>query len=117
MSAPGHGAIHVAYVDVPDYHRGYALLIVVYIFNDVSTKATKKTPYELWIWGSLVYVRKKNPDKVDLQSYLCYFGGCPRKTKLYYFYDKQELKVFVSKDAFSLENDMVVVDGKTFELR
>ncbi|KAK5785454.1 hypothetical protein PVK06_040043 [Gossypium arboreum] len=55
-----------------------------YILNDVSTKSSCKTPYELWhgkkptlnhfrIWGLLAHVLDKDAKKLDARTKLCMF--------------------------------------------
>ena len=84
---------------------------VIYILNVVSSKSVPKTPMEIWtgrklilshiyIWVCPAYVLKQSSDKLDAKSELCWFVGYPKGTmRSYYFYNKFDMKVFVSINA------------------
>ncbi|XP_052177612.1 tricyclene synthase TPS4, chloroplastic-like [Diospyros lotus] len=79
---------------------GEALKIAEYILNRVPTKATAKTPYELWtgkklslkhlhIWGCPAEARpyRSNEKKLDSRTVSCYFIGYSERSRGYKFYD------------------------------
>ncbi|KAL0556507.1 hypothetical protein IC582_005021 [Cucumis melo] len=93
---------------------GYALETDIYILNSVPSKSVSETPYELWkerkgslshfrIWGCPAHVLVQNPKKLEHRSKLCLFVGYLKESKGGLFYDPQENKVFVSKNATFLE--------------
>jgi hypothetical protein len=45
--------------------------------------------------GCEAYVKRLTPTKLEPRSDKCIFVGYPRKTKWYYFHNRQENKVFV----------------------
>ena len=49
------------------------------------------------------YVKRLMSDKLTLKSDKCFFVGCPRETKGYYFYNQAEGKVFVARNGVFLE--------------
>ena len=76
----------ISHSNLPKSLWGEALKTVVYILNRVPTKATAKTPYELWtckkpslkhlhIWGCLAEARPYRPHekKLDSRMVSCYF--------------------------------------------
>ena len=78
----------VSHSNLPKSLWGEALKTAAYILNRVPTKATAKTPYELWtgkkpslkhlhIWGCLVEARPYRPHekKLDSRMVSCYFIG------------------------------------------
>ena len=78
---------------------GEALKIAIYLLNRVPTKATIKTPYELWmgrkpslkylhIWGCPAQVRPYVPKdrKLDSKIISCYFVGYSEKSWGFKFY-------------------------------
>ena len=73
---------------LPESLKGEALKTVAYLPNRVPTKATVKSPYELWtskksslnhlhIWGCPAEARpyKPNEKKLDARTISCYFIG------------------------------------------
>ena len=95
---------------------GYALETVAYILNMVSSKSIPKTPMEMWTsrklilshirkWGCHAYVLKQSSDKLDAKSELCCFVGYPKGTRGYNFYNKSNMKVFVSTNAKFMEEE------------
>ncbi|KAA0025729.1 gag/pol protein [Cucumis melo var. makuwa] len=78
----------MSFAQLPDSFWEYALETAIYILNNVPSKSVSETPYELWKRrkGSLRYSKESR-------------GGL--------FYDPQETKVFVSKNATFLEEDHI----------
>ena len=85
----------------------------------VPSKLVPKTPMEMWtgrklilshicIWGCPAYVLKKSSDKLDAKSELCWFVGYPKGTRGYNFYDKSDMKVFVSTNAKFMEEEYII---------
>ena len=81
----------------------------------------EKTPYEIWtgkspklsflkIWGCEAYVKRLTSDKLHPKSDKCYFVGYPRETKGYYFYNREEAKVFVARNGVFLEKEFLLKD-------
>ena len=98
---------------------GYALETTTYILNMVSSKSVPKTPMEMWtsrklnlshirIWGCLAYVLKQSFDELDAKSELCSFVGYPKCTRSYYFYNKSNMKVFLSTNAKTKEEEYIM---------
>ena len=98
---------------------GYALETAAYILNMVSSKSVPKTPMEMWtgrklilshirIWGCLAYVLKQSSDKLDTKSQLCWFVGYPKGTRGYNFYNKYDMKVFMSTKAKFMEEEYIM---------
>jgi hypothetical protein len=46
-------------------------------------------------------------DKLTLKSDKCFFVGYPRETKGYYFYNKDEGKVFVARNGVFMEKEFL----------
>ena len=78
-----------------------------------------KTPMEMWIgwklilsniriWGCPAYVLKKSSDKLDAKLELCWFVGYPKGTRGYNFYNKSDMKVFVSTNAKFMEEENIM---------
>ena len=97
---------------------GYALETTAYLLNKVPSKLVSGTPHEMWTgkkvvlnhikaWGCPAYVKRLNPDKLEARSCKCYFVGYPRESRGYYFYNPEEQKVFVSKNAIFLESELL----------
>jgi hypothetical protein len=116
-------------VELPDSFWGFALLSATFLLNRSPTKAANKTPYEIWkgkvpnmsflkIWGCEAYVKVRPDDKLSPRSEKCIFVGYPKETRGYYFYNRHEGKVFVSRDAVFLEQEFVSrrQSGRKFEL-
>ncbi|WVZ94596.1 hypothetical protein U9M48_040469 [Paspalum notatum var. saurae] len=104
--------------DLPLYFWGYALETIAFILNRAPSKATEKTPYEIWtgkrpslsflkIWGCEAYVKRLTSDKLTPKSEKCIFVGYPRETKGYYFYNRNENKVFVARNGVFLEKEFL----------
>ena len=57
-------------------------------------------------------------DKLSSKSDKCFFVGYPKETKGYYFYNREEGKVFVARNGFFLEKDFLSkrVSGSTVHL-
>ncbi|WVZ90398.1 LOW QUALITY PROTEIN: hypothetical protein U9M48_036704 [Paspalum notatum var. saurae] len=107
--------------DLPLSFWGYALETVAFILNRVPSKSVEKTPYEIWtgkcpklsflkIWGCEAYVKRLTSDKLHPKSDKCYFLGYPRETKGYYFYNREEAKVFVARNGVFLEKEFLLKD-------
>jgi hypothetical protein len=93
--------------DLPLYFWGYVLETAAFTLNRVPSKSVEKTPYEIWtgkrpslsflkIWGCDAYVNRLTPTKLEPRFDKFIIVGYPRETKGYYFYNRQENKVFVS---------------------
>ncbi|MCE8502524.1 DDE-type integrase/transposase/recombinase, partial [Latilactobacillus sakei] len=106
-----HSDLHVSF-------WGYALETAVYLLNRVPTKSVPKTPFELWtgkkpsvrhlkVWGCPAHVRKQSMDKLESRTNRCLFVGYPKGTIGYYFYNKDEQKVFISRNAVFLEEQVL----------
>lgn len=104
--------------DLPISFWGYALETAAHTLTRSPSKAVEKTPYELWngkppnlsflkIWGCEVYVKRLLSDKLAPKSDKCLFVGYPKETRGYYFYNRQENKVFVARDGVFLEKEIV----------
>ena len=115
--------------DLPLYFWGYALEAAAFTLNRVPSKSVEKTPYEIWtgkrpslsflkIWGCDAYVKRLTPTKLEPRSDKCVFVGYPRETKGYYFYNRQENKVFVARNAVFLEKEFLSkeISGSTVQL-
>ena len=100
----------------------YTLNTTIYTLNQILSKSVNFTPYEIWcgrkpslnhlrVWGCHVYVKRDGLDKLGARSYKCHFVGYPRETKGYYFYYPLEKKVFVSRHAIFLENEILLGKG------
>jgi len=96
---------------------GEALKTAAYILNRVPTKATTKTPYELWIgrklslkhfhvWGCPVEARpyKPNEKKLDSRTISSYFIGYSEKSRGYKFYDPILKTIFETGTATFFED-------------
>ena len=104
--------------NLPISFWGYALEIITFVPNRVSSKSIQKTPDEIWtrkppslsflkIWGCEAYVKIQMPDKLAPKSDKCLFVGYPKETKGYYFYNSSENKVFVAQNAIFLEREHI----------
>nr|AAM74249.1 Putative retroelement [Oryza sativa Japonica Group] len=106
--------------DLPLSFWGYALETAVFTVNRVPSKSMDKTPYEIWtgkrpslsflkIWGCEVYVKRLQSDKLTPKSKSdkCFFVGYPKETKGYYFYNREEGKVFVARHGVFLEKKFI----------
>ena len=85
---------------LPESLWGEALKTAAYILNRMPTKATAKTPYELWtgqkpslkhfhIWGCPAEARPYRPQekKLDSKTISSYFIGYSERSRGYKFYD------------------------------
>jgi hypothetical protein len=100
--------------DLPLSFWGYALEIPMFILNRVPTMSVERTPYEIWtrkcpglsfinVWGCEAYVTHLMSDKLTPKSDKYFFVGYLRETKGYYFYNKEEGKVFFYRNGVCLE--------------
>jgi hypothetical protein len=90
----------------------------VFTLNRVPSKFVEGTPYDIWIgkhpglsflevWGCEAYVKRLMSDKLTPKSDKCFFVGYLRETKGYYFYNKEEGKVFVACNGVFLEKEFL----------
>ena len=92
---------------LPESLWGEALKTAAYILNRVPTKATAKTPYELWtarkpslknlrIWGCPAEARPYKPyeKKLDSRTVSSYFIGYSERSRGYKFYDPTAKNIF-----------------------
>ena len=97
----------ISHSNLPKSLWGEALKTTAYILNIVPTKATAKTPYELWtckkpslkhlhIWGCLIKARPYKPHEKKLNSRTvgCYFIGYSKRSRGYKFYDPTTKSIF-----------------------
>ena len=61
----------------------------------------------LKVWDCDAYVKRLMPTKLEPRSNKYIFVGFPRETKGYYFYNRQENKVFVARNAVFLEKEFL----------
>ncbi len=108
--------------DLPLSFWGYALETAAFTLNKVPSKSVERTPHEMWtgksprlsflkIWGCEAYVKRLTSDKLHPKSDKCYFVGYPRETKGYYFYNREEQKVFVARNGVFLEKEFLLKGG------
>ena len=115
--------------DLPKSFWGYALEIIFYILNRVSSKSVEVTPYEIWtnkrpyfshikIWGSPTYVKRTISYKLEAKSDKCLFVGYPKETMGYQFYNTLEQRLFVSKHVVFLGKEFLLIEdsGSKVEL-
>ena len=111
----------MSHIDFPVSFWGYALETAAHILNRAPSKSVKTTPFEEWhdtkpklshlkIWGCEAYVKHLTSDKLHPKSDKCYFVGYPRETKGYYFYNREEAKVFVARNGVFLEKEFLLKD-------
>ena len=104
----------LGFASLPISFWRYALEIVYYILNKVSSKSVNKTLHEIWIgckpmlshlrvWGCPAYVKHLKTDKFGPKSDKYLFIGYLKKTKGYYFYFVEEQKMFVRNRTVFLE--------------
>jgi hypothetical protein len=104
--------------DLPLSFWGYCLETASFTLNRVPSKAVEKTPHEMWtgkrpslsflkIWGCEAFVKRLQSDKLSAKSDKCYFMGYPRETLGYYFYNREEGKVFVARNGVFLEKEFL----------
>ena len=112
----------ISHSNLPISLWGEALKIAAYILNRVQTKATAKTPYELWtgtkpslkhlhIWGCPTKARPYRPHekKLDSRTVSCYFIGYFERSGGYKFYDPTTKSIFETGNARFFED--VEFDG------
>ena len=115
--------------DLPLSFWGYALETAAFTLNRVPSKSVVKTPYEIWtgkshslsflkIWGCEAFVKRLQSDKLTPKSDKCIFVGYPKETFGYYFYNRQEGKVFVARSGVFLEKEFLnrETSGRTVQL-
>src|SRR5215216_4668033 len=108
---------------------GYCLETAAFTLNRVPSKLVEKTPHEMWtgknpslsfvkIWGCEDFVKRLQSDKVTAKSDKCIFVGYPWETLSYYFYNREEGKVFVARNGVFLEKEFLSrgVSGSTVQL-
>src|SRR3954467_4666323 len=61
----------------------------------------------LKIWGCNAFVKRLQSDKLTPKSDKCIFMGYPRETLGYYFYNREEVKVFVDRNGIFLEKQFL----------
>jgi transposase InsO family protein len=110
---------------LPQNLWGEALKTAAYILNRVPTKATNKTPYEIWngrkpnlkhlrVWGCPAEARPYRPNekKLDERTVSCYFIGYAERSRGYKFYNPTEHSVFETGNANFFE-DVEFAGGDT----
>ena len=115
----------ISHSTLPESLWGEALKIAAYILNRVPTKATTKTPYELWtgkklslkhlhVWGCPAEARPYRPNekKLDSRTVSCYFIGYSERSRGYKFYDPTTKSIFESGNARFFE-DVEFAGGDT----
>ena len=107
----------ISHSNLPISLWGEALETTAYILNRVPTKATVKTPYELWtgkkpslkhlhIWGCLAEAGPYRPHekKLDSRTVSCYFIGYSERSRGYKFYDSTTKSIFKTGNAQFFED-------------
>lgn len=107
----------ISHSTLPDSLWGEALKTAAYILNRVPTKATAKTPYELWtgkkpslkhfhIWGCPAEARPYRPHekKLDSKTVSSYFIGYSERSRGYKFYDPTLRSIFETGTATFFED-------------
>ena len=105
--------------NLPKMFWGYALNTVIYTLNRVPSKSIGFTPYEIWcgrkpsinhlkVWGCHAYVKRDGMNKLGARFNKYHFVGYPKETIGYYFYHPLEKKVFISKHAMFLKNEILL---------
>ena len=102
----------ISHSNLPISLWGEALETAAYILNRVPTKATVKTPYELWtgkkpslkhlhIWGCPVEARPYRPHekKLDSRTVSFYFIRNSERSRGYKFYDPITKSIFETGNA------------------
>ena len=115
--------------ELPLSFWGYALETAAYLLNRVPTKSVPKTPYELWMtrkpcfnyiktWGCSAFVKKQDPSKLEARAVLCNLVGYPKFSTGYIFYQSDEQKIIVSRNATFLEKEFLnkEISGSMIEL-
>jgi hypothetical protein len=101
----------------------------MFTLNRVLTKSVERTTYEIWtgkhpglsflkVWGYEAYVKYFMSNKLTSKSDKCFFVGCLRETKGYYFYNKAEGKVFIVCNGVFVEKEFLSkgVNGSKVQL-
>ncbi|KAL0439507.1 UNVERIFIED_CONTAM: Retrovirus-related Pol polyprotein from transposon RE1 [Sesamum latifolium] len=107
------------FTESPSNFWGYALETSAKLLNIVPPKTVPQTPYEIWhckpasykylrVWDSPAYIKRLVGDKLDSRSSLCWFVEYPKETAGYYFYDRFEKKVFISRNVIFLKKGFPV---------
>ena len=109
---------------------GYCLETAAFTLNRVPSKVVEKTPHEMWtgkkpslsflkIWGCEAFVKRLQSDNLMAKSDKCIFVGYPMETLGYYFYNREEGKVFVAQNGVFLEKEFLSrgVSGSTVHLK
>ena len=112
----------ISHSNLPISLWGEALKTATYILNRVPTKATAKTPYELWIdkkpslkhlhiWGCPTEARpyRTHEKKLDSRTVSCYFIGYSERSRGYKFCDPTTKSIFEMGNARFFED--VKFDG------
>jgi hypothetical protein len=104
--------------DLPLSFWSYAVETSTFTLSRVPTKSVERTPYEIWtkkrprlsflkVWGCETYVKHLISDKLTPKSDKCLFMGYLRETKGYYFYNKDEGKVFVTRNGVFMQKEFL----------
>src|SRR4051812_2033134 len=115
--------------DLPLSFWGYCLETTALTLNRVPSKSVEKTPHKMWtgkkpslsflkIWSCEAFVKRLQSDKLTAKSDKCTFVGYTRETLGYYFYNREEVKVFVARNSVFLEKEFLSrgVSGSTMQL-
>ena len=107
----------ICHSTLPESLWGEALKTAAYILNRVPTKATAKTPYELWtgrkpslkhlhVWGCPAEARPYRPNerKLDPKTVSSYFIGYSERSRGYKFYDPKLKTIFETGTATFFED-------------
>ncbi|WZZ65153.1 hypothetical protein YC2023_076523 [Brassica napus] len=107
----------ISHSSLPESLWGEALKTAAYILNRVPTKATAKTPYELWtgrkpslkhlrIWGCPAEARPYKPyeKKLDSRTISSYFIGYSERSRGYKFYVPTAKTIFETGTATFFED-------------
>ncbi|CAH9098941.1 unnamed protein product, partial [Cuscuta epithymum] len=107
----------ICHTTLPDSLWGEALKTAAYILNRVPTKATTKTPYEIWtgrkpsinhfhVWGCPAEARPYRPNekKLDSRTVSSYFVGYSERSRGYKFYDPTSRTIFETGNARFFED-------------
>src|SRR5215216_656043 len=104
--------------DLPLSFWGYALETTAFTLNRASSKslrrhrmnsglATSLSCRFLKVWGCDAFVKRLQSDKLTPKSDKYIFVGYPRETLGYYFYNREEGKVFVARSGVFLEKEFL----------
>ena len=119
----------ISQTDLPLSFWGYCVETAALTLNRLPSKSVEKTPHEMWtgkksslsflkILGCEAFVKRLQSDKLTAKSDKCIFVGYPRETLGYYFYNREEGKVFVARNGVFLEKEFLSrgVSGSTVQL-